>query len=267
METEHLSRYARLMSSLARDALALADTAPTRVDAPGHPARLGIPAARALLAPADTDRDRPGLDALTDALADGQTRFNDALGFTRPVYRPLLIHLAFHAGCSAQAPPASAGEANGQPPHLALWHALCLHESGDAARALPLAESTLATPGDDGALHPRGPEDQLDAWTWRELTGLHALTWLAERADRDDWRQRTHAIAEHHQRVTQPDYTTYQPWGVAAFVLTPGCTLFADQQLHDARTNLHLEGGGAGLLPGLLLADAANLLQHIEART
>lgn len=261
MEADHFSRYTRLMSSLAREGLNAADAAPMRADAPGHPARLGIPAARALLDP-DASNGR-SLEALQAALNSNETRYNDTLGFTRPVYHPLLMHLWLRCGPNDAHAPAGHASAGPGAPHLSLWWALCDYQSDAPEAAREKTDAVTVSPGEDGALHPRGLDDQLDAWTWRELAGLHALTWLAELDDNDRWRQRVREIAEHHQRATQPDYTTYQPWGIAAFVLTPGTLMFADQQMHDARTNLHLEGGGAGLLPGLLLADAAALLRRI----
>lgn len=262
MQHGHLSRYVRLMSSLAHKALDAAEAAPTRADAPGRAARLGIPAARGLLDPARVNTN--DLSELDAALATHETRYNDTLGFTRPVYHPLLMHLWLRCRILDRQPPAKPVSAGPDTPHWSLWWALCGYESGSRDAAHDTVDAVIDAPGEDGALHPRGPDDQLDAWTWRELTGLHALTWLAELDHNDAWWRRIREIAEHHQRVTQPDYTTYQPWGVAAFVLNPETIMFADQQLHDARTNLHLEGGGAGLLPGLLLADAVALLRRIE---
>ena len=263
MQADHLSRYVRLMSSLAREGLDAADAAPTRADAPGYPARLGIPAARILLEPGVHHGD--AMEALGSALSSDEARYNDTLGFSRPVYHPLLFHLWLQytgdPGKSVRHPEANPRHS----PHLALWWALCDYESGLKNAAREAADAVTGNPGEDGALHPRGLDDQLDAWTWRELSGLHALVWLAQLDQNEAWWERIHEIAEHHQRATQPDYTTYQPWGIAAFVLTPGTRMFADQQLHDARTNLHLEGGGAGLLPGLLLADAVALLRRIDA--
>ena len=100
-------------------------------------------------------------------------------------------------------------------------------------------------------------DESFDLWTYRELSGLHALANLALRQRNQVWAKRVQDIAEYHQANTQPDYTTSQPWGVFAFLWPDSTHLFAEQQIHDAQT----EGGG-GLTPlaAMLLADAAHSL-------
>lgn len=91
----------------------------------------------------------------------------------------------------------------------------------------------------------------LDAWNYSELVGLHAIA--------DLWR-RVGQIARFRQDVTRPDYSTCQPWAVFAFLRSLQTTMFGEQQLHDAQTNIHLEAGAPGVVCGLLLADAAHAL-------
>src|SRR5690606_33037121 len=94
-----------------------------------------------------------------------------------------------------------------------------------------------------------------DTWTYRELTGLHALANLALLRRNTAWARRVKEIAGYHLEHTQPDFTTYEPWALFAFGWTPATSDFAQQQLHDVQT--HLASGGVDLTAAaLLLADA-----------
>lgn len=120
--------------------------------------------------------------------------------------------------------------------------------------------------GGRGPLHEQSLDDALDGWTFRELVGLHAAVHLALLAESPAaWLERVASVCDYHQQHTQPDYTTYQPWGIAAFAMRSETAWFAEQQLHDATTQVHVEGGGAGLVPALLLVDAADQLDRLAA--
>ena len=254
---------ARVSMLLARRAARglLGDTAGDRCDAGPTPAqalrRLGTQAAEA--------------GGVLPRLADG-------VGHRRGVYGPLCLHLLLSAvaqaggggevrrevqvlaGCLSQA-----GEVGGAVGvDVALWHAVArlecamLLDAPDAgAAALQAIGAAVSVSGRGGALHPQSPDDTPDAWVYRELTGLHALYLAAQIAGDPSWAARCAQAAVYHLGHTQPDYTTYQPWGLACFSADVETAVFAEQQLHDVQTHLSIEGPGGALLPGLLLADAA----------
>ncbi|MEM7577995.1 MAG: hypothetical protein AAF328_11050 [Planctomycetota bacterium] len=105
-----------------------------------------------------------------------------------------------------------------------------------------------------------------DEWTYREMVGLHAAMLLATELNHRSLVDRCHAAARYHLQHTQPDYTTYQPWALAAFLYFPDTVGFAEQQLHDVETHLHVEGPPGALVPGLLLADAYATLKQAMSR-
>lgn len=265
------NRYLDLVRATAREALASSADAAPRVQSREPSVAIGVPAAQLLLDPSRTsDGLRDGwaiLAAAGDADPLRPRRFDDTFGFTRPYYHPLLLHLHLRAAPDQGAADAALrpiarlcerGLENPSQAPLALWWALCAYDAGDRDRARRLADLALAARGADGSLHPRGGlDDLLDAWTYRELCGLHALAWLAILDGNEAWWRRVGDAARFHQTHTQPDYTTYQPWGCFAFFCDPQTTNFGEQQLHDTVTQLHIEGGGAGTVPALLLADAA----------
>ncbi|MEX0886526.1 MAG: hypothetical protein WD009_08820 [Phycisphaeraceae bacterium] len=136
-------------------------------------------------------------------------------------------------------------------------------ETEAAARAGAAVDAALArAAAGEPALHAQHVDETLEAWTYTELTALHALHNLALHVDRPDWRRRVAATAAHHQQVTQPDYTTYEPWALAAFLDEPDTRPFAEQQLHDVTT--HLRQGTdamAAAAIGMVLADAVHALR------
>jgi hypothetical protein len=218
----------------------------------------------------------------------GPVMLRDPAGHAREVYHPLVLHLHLAAflkhyealpaplwgACEESLPgavePARAVEdfADKAPPEdepeltpLMLWNALGLLEAGHLASRdvdVEVADSAVhaivSRPGPEGSLHPRRGEDSLDAWTYRELTGLHALANLAIARRSQPWARRVHEIARYHLDNTQPDNTTTEPWALAAFLWSPDTRSFAEQQLHDAQTQ------GVGVVGALLLADAAHTL-------
>ena len=290
-----------MLGEQAAKALRAASGSRPLVEAAGPGVSLGEPAATRLLGggPASPEIFNANLRTMSRLLAErdtGPVRFNDTFGFSRPAYYPLILHLylaatgeegdrdvlgvigrSLHAGIRGWE-----NRLRGEHLPLTLWWALCLDECArllgesdgtDVARRI--ADTAAAREGDGGAnaaddegkaLHPREElSEPLDAWTFRELVGLHALARLAILNRNPVWWRRVREITQHHQAHTQPDYTTYQPWGVFAFLCDPQTILFGEQQLHDAVTHLHVEGGGAGLVPGLLMADAAVAITTAQA--
>lgn len=214
-----------------------------------------------------------------------------AMGDRRPIYHPLVLHLHLAAfekayeempaglwsACEDAIPDAIAPSrsietwADTPPPHdqvdQVLWHSLCVLEQAsllsrdvDVELVESVVHAALSQPGPAGALHPYESDDSPDAWTYRELTGLHALANLALRRRNQTWARRVQEVAMYHLDHTQPDYTTYEPWAVFAFAWSPATSLFADQQLHDVQTHLAAGGPMTGIVPGLLLTDAAYAL-------
>lgn len=260
MSPSHSSRYVPLVADLARQALAAAE------DCTPHAPRAGesvvsctafLPVARAALGAPDGDV-TGSLDTLRDAAADPGTRFTDGIGHSREVYRHLVVNLARVAGRveldTRPTWPASEDLAAG------LWRCVAALGSGDCEAMRAQIDALLSDGGRDGSLQRQTPDDSPDHWTFRELAGLHALDILAEALDHEAWRRRVREVAEYHQGHTQPDYTTYQPWGLAVFARDPATSMFAEQQLHDVETHLNLHGGGGAVIPALLLTDATVML-------
>ena len=110
---------------------------------------------------------------------------------------------------------------------------------------------------DPAPLAPLGLNDLIDSWTYYELVGLHGLHLCNLIEPGDALSQSIHSATRYHLGHTQPDYTTYQPWALAAFSSDTHTAVFAEQQLHDVATHLSIEGPGGAVLPALLLADNA----------
>jgi len=272
------------------------DAAPFRAQEgrPRYPMTLAIPAARIVMgddAPATVDTFLRSLKEMNrlGAEHDDMPPFADAQGHVRPVYDLLCLHLHLTAlayqrdklqeaecedGCRRYADmmrpiqllrqKEDGGEAlPGQTVATRLWRALCELEWAllrgevfEGAQALTQVQIIQDTPAQNGALHAQSPDDTPDAWTYRELTGLHALDLATRITSNAGWHVRCRQIAAHHHAHTQPDYTTYQPWALATFAEDETTSLFAQQQLHDVQSHLSLSGEGGALIPALLLADA-----------
>jgi hypothetical protein len=266
------SGYAGVAQSLARQALSVAtDNAPHRAreGEKRFPLAKVLPATRMLIGDAEADDRLSVTDTvleLSQTLAEPNGHVTDGFGHHRPVYALLAIHLLGTAAklmgdleTLAQVKQAATLLLNRKSigsdaldPRLAAWRRLIARQHGlEEAEDLPLACDEPAP------LVSLGLNDLIDSWTYYELVGLHGLhlSSLIEQdkalADRVRW------AAEYHLGHTQPDYTTYQPWGLAAFASNPQTTVFAEQQLHDVATHLSIEGPGGAVMPALLLADAA----------
>jgi hypothetical protein len=266
------ANYAAVTLQLAEKALAVATDAAPHRQREGEsrwPIAQALPAARLLIDGAredDAHALRRAAESLLDTLAEDTGRITDGFGHTRPSYALFAIHLLGsaakaiddrttldHLGTAVTAllnrEPAT-DQAN--EPRLAAWRRLIARQHHlTEAEALPLP-STEPAP-----LVPLGLNDLIDSWTYYELVGLHGLYLCSELEDDVTLAQRSRSAAEYHLGHTQPDYTTYQPWGLAAFASDPMTAVFAEQQLHDVATHLSIEGPGGAVMPALLLADSA----------
>lgn len=262
--------YATVTQQLATRALAVAiDTAPHRAKQGEQrwPIASALPAARVLVEQASHD-DLAALPAaaelLAQTLADPTGKVTDGFGHTRPSYGLFATHLLGTAArlVDDAATLASTRQAavtllnqsgdNEADPRLGAWRRLIAWQHGlTEAEQLPLPSEEPAP------LVPLGLNDLIDSWTYRELVGLHGLH-LGSLIQGDKLlADRVRSATLYHLGHTQPDYTTYQPWGLAAFASDPMTAVFAEQQLHDVATHLSIEGPGGAVMPALLLADAA----------
>lgn len=266
-----------MTQQLARRALSVA------VDAAPHRAREGerrfsmasaLPAARVLIGEAGGDAAALLCDAavaLGQTLAEPTGRVTDGFGHHRPVYAWLALHLLGTAarllgeGQSLSVVRQAAVDyvqhervADGEDVRLALWRRLVAWQHGlVSAEPLPLDSDEPAP------LLPLGVDDLIDAWTYRELLGLHALHLLAVLTGDEGMSARARLAALYHLGHTQPDYTTYQPWGLAGFAGDVETAVFAEQQLHDVATHLSIEGPGGAVMPAVLLADASSAMSGL----
>lgn len=245
-----LSRYAAIVQDLAARAIALAvDASPHRPKRGDHRYSLInlLPTASCLLGSGQNPADAPPVLS--------PNTFTDGRGQSRPIYRPYAAYLHGRAtGEPIRLPAYCGGDVS-----LTLWHLLGELMSG--RDVIQLIDDVVTAHRD--SLHAQSLDEPPDHWTYRELVGLHGLHAVIEICDADEnrqvpsaWRQRLIEITDYHQHHTQPDYTTYQPWGLAAFLSNPDTVMFAEQQLHDVQTHLQIEGGAGALIPALLLADA-----------
>lgn len=221
-------------------------------------------------------------------------RLIDPAGRSHDVYLALAIHLHFAAflrhyeslpadvwgACEAAVPdmikPIRVAEeyADVPPPAegcaLLLWQALCLYGQAlllgrdvDIELIDSIVHQAISQPGPDRSLHRQDDHrhEGLDAWTCRELIGLHALANLALGRRNTTWAKRVQEIASYHLEHTQPDSTPNQPWAHFAFLWSPNTASFADQQFHYVT-----EQGVSQVDPvaAMLLADAANVLSRFE---
>lgn len=217
----------------------------------------------------------------------------DPAGRSCDVYLALAIHLHFAAflrhyeslptdvwgACEAAVPdmikPIRVAEeyADVPPPAegcaLLLWQVLCLYEQAlllgrdvDIELIDSIVHQAISQPGPDRSLHRQDDRQEgLDAWTCRELIGLHALANLALGRQNTTWAKRVQEIASYHLNHLPPDSIPNQPWAHFAFLWSPNTASFAEQQLH------YVTGQGVsqvGPFAAMLLADAANALSRFE---
>ncbi|MEM9252598.1 MAG: hypothetical protein AAGB29_09650 [Planctomycetota bacterium] len=266
MNAPHLSRYQRLIAHLAGQALDLAEP---HVD-PAEPGSLaiGLPAARAMLAASDEQAVAMG-ETASDAwraLADSRGELRDALGHTRPTYYALVLAMTWATWAPANHKSVDVETMERAEQTLDArdeieLRLLSTRATGDAGQVT----DAMIAGADDGAMHPYvDGQELIDVWWYRELVAIHALGALALSSQPDRrLLTRLQRAVMYHLENTQPDHTTAQPWGVAAFAFFPEAIPFADQQLHDAQANWTTAGPASALLPGLILADAAHTLARV----
>jgi hypothetical protein len=113
----------------------------------------------------------------------------------------------------------------------------------------------------EGTLRRQDAEELLDGFVFDELAGLHAAYNAARLLGDGAKLERVRRMVRWHVEHTQPDHTTSEPWGLAAFAALDETGTFAEQQFHDAVTNLRrvlpgqMEKGRVPAAVGLL-ADA-----------
>lgn len=293
MKPRDFSEYHRLVLSEAKRVL----SSDKQVCESPSSVAIGVPAARLLL------DDDPSLHSqLSDGMrtlaamgrAQAAPRLVGALGDQREEYHLLVLHLYLAAfadryesmpqqvwsacedSIERAIQPARAAEAfaAGPPPAACaattIWQAMCLYEAGkllqrdvDVEVAESIVHQVLSQPGPDGSFAGRDPEESPDAWTYRELVGIHALANLALFSRNRHWAAHVERIALYHLENTQPDHTTGEPWGLFAFLWSDKVRTFGEQQLHDAASYAVQAGGRGGIAGGvaaMLLADAARCL-------
>ncbi|MEO0586234.1 MAG: hypothetical protein AAF078_01215 [Planctomycetota bacterium] len=263
MSPPHLDRYRAMITHLAGYALDLAEP---HVDPSDHGSlAIGLPIARALLKPEAVDPAQ--LDAAWAGLAGSAGTLRDLHGHTRPAYAALVTAMARDASAAADHQPDDAAlSAACAPVNASEGFDLDLFKPRLADNAAKLSDAAIEG-APDGSMHPFvDGQELIDVWWYRELVAIHALGAIALRQPPEArMRDRLERAVMHHVVNTQPDHTTAQPWGVAAFAFFPDAIPFADQQLHDAQANWTASGPAAALLPGIILADAAFTLAQAVA--
>jgi hypothetical protein len=112
-----------------------------------------------------------------------------------------------------------------------------------------------------GHLHPLNPDVPLDSFVYAELCAIHAAYRSALRLRKPEMMERVRGMVGWHVEHTQPDFTTTEPWGMAAFAALDETGTFAEQQLLDSQVG---RGEGGEMVVMALLADA--VLAMREAR-
>ncbi|HAI10324.1 MAG TPA: hypothetical protein DCM28_01380 [Phycisphaerales bacterium] len=148
---------------------------------------------------------------------------------------------------------------------ITLWQAYCLlqigslrHADDDIILAREVIEQIVTREVPDHPLTEQDIDQTLDDWTYRELTGIHALAGAALHDRNETWADRVEKVAEHHLYNTQPDHCTSEPWGLFGFLWSQQTRMFGMQQIHDVKA-YGLVGVGR-----ILLADAARCLGEFE---
>jgi hypothetical protein len=114
--------------------------------------------------------------------------------------------------------------------------------------------------------HQLTPETLLDGFVYDELVAIHAAYNSAKVMGDEDgggMTERVRRAVRWHVENTQPDNTTNEPWGLAAFAALDETGTFAEQQLHDTVTWLSppLPNGKVPVAMGLL-ADAVMTMEN-----
>jgi hypothetical protein len=112
-----------------------------------------------------------------------------------------------------------------------------------------------------GAFFAAGGADNPETLWYHELVLLHAAASYAVQAEDRTVAAAVTKATEFHQRETQPDHATAQPWGLFAFIWNPQTRPLADQVLHSAAVQQPAGNDGVTLI---LLADALYCLRLFD---
>jgi hypothetical protein len=134
--------------------------------------------------------------------------------------------------------------------------AIATHAAGESARAHSLIQPVLDRQTPKGYFLAAAPDDNPETHWYHELVILHAIATFAFQTGNAACAAATVIATGAHQRETQPDHATHQPWGLHAFVCNPATLAMADQILHSATTL-----GGTSGVTSILLADALYCLR------
>lgn len=302
MRTHEFSEYEAQLSSLAWKGLNAHASKDSQLLAGGS-ITAAVSAAKLMVVSDVSLHDQLTQGLSTVGLTAGKgEQLTDPAGHRRPIYLPLAFHLLLcawqrhvqeplpagareAAACmkaslfQANADGSVDGDQGDDEPDtpgidVQLWECLCLYEFSLMTADEPLWKlvvtrlgELLAKPGSDGSLHIHDPADSLDAWTYRELVGLHALFHLANLLEDDVLKKRCSEIAQYHLDNTQPDNTTNQPWGIAAFLAGATTASMGIQQMHDATAQgSSSQSQNVGLVAAMLFADAAAVLSRCNSK-
>lgn len=111
-------------------------------------------------------------------------------------------------------------------------------------------------------LFPISPDDTIEVWTERDLSGMHALSRLLEKRPDPSLSERLQSALAWHLQNTQPDNATGHPWAIHVFlersivVEDHEARLYAETLLH----NCQMQSGRADGLSAEILRDAAEAL-------
>ena len=116
-----------------------------------------------------------------------------------------------------------------------------------------------------GAFFAAGAGDSPEVAWYHELAMLHAAASYAVQAEDRTVAAAVARATDFHQRETQPDHASAQPWGLFAFVWNPRTRPLAEEMLHTA--TVQGAAAGAGDDDGvalILLADALYCLRLFD---
>ncbi len=123
----------------------------------------------------------------------------------------------------------------------------------------------VADPSRPAAMVPFDDAVAIEVWTERDLSAMHALSRLMERAGAPGVVARLEAAVRWHIEFTQPDNATGRPWALHLFVRrwVDACDaearLYAETLLH----NCQMLAGAPDPLSGEILRDSADALRAL----
>jgi hypothetical protein len=130
--------------------------------------------------------------------------------------------------------------------------------------------------GGGGAFFTTTASDSPEVAWYHELALLHAAASYAVQAEDRTVAAAVARATDFHQRETQPDHASSQPWGLFAFVWNPQTRPLAEQMLHAATVQSAGVGASAAAGPRtddddgvalILLADALYCLRLFDGST